>query len=181
MGEHSAIIRLTVAAVLGVVLVGARGAGPAVIGCAYVAAVTASLWLIDVRSRRLPNALVLPGFAFALVGLVWQALARGSPEVLLAPLLCGAAVGAAMLALASGGGLGMGDVKLATLLAVALTGAVAPESGLAAAVLAFLGGAFLAGGAAGFAQVIHASDGAREEVPFGPVLLAAWWTVVVLW
>jgi hypothetical protein len=48
-------------------------------------------------------------------------------------------------------------------------------------VLAFLGGAFLAGGAAGFAQVIRASDGAREEVPFGPVLLAAWWTVVVLW
>jgi leader peptidase (prepilin peptidase)/N-methyltransferase len=164
-----------------VLLVVTRGGiSPALVGAAYAAVVSGRLVRTDVREHRLPNALVLPGFVFAAVGLVWEALARGSPEPLLATASLGGAVAGGLLALASGGGLGMGDVKLATLLAVALAGVGGGEAG--GAVLAFVGAAFLAGGAVGLSALLRSGrPSLREEVAFGPVLLAAFWAVAVLW
>ncbi|MDN4615806.1 prepilin peptidase [Leifsonia sp. F6_8S_P_1B] len=211
MGKNSPEGRLTAASVtdlvvgaaLVILLVVARGGvSPGLVGAAYAAAVAARLVRTDVREHRLPNALVLPGFAFAAVGLVWDALARGSPEALGAAVVLGVAVGGALLVLASGGGLGMGDVKLATLLVVALVGvcagggdggaggsalswaalswaALAASAGTA--VVAFVGAAFLAGGLAGVAALVGAGAWSRhDEVAFGPVLLASFLSVAVL-
>ncbi|AAT89451.1 hypothetical protein Lxx16820 [Leifsonia xyli subsp. xyli str. CTCB07] len=65
---------------LGVALLLLRNAGPAAVGSLYLAAVTVPLVAADVRERRLPNALVLPGYVFLVVGVVWDGLARGSPR-----------------------------------------------------------------------------------------------------
>ncbi|MCI0156074.1 prepilin peptidase [Leifsonia shinshuensis] len=137
MGETP--IRIALAAGLGVALLGARDAGPAAVGTLYVAAVTAALVQYDLRERRLPDALVLPGVAFVGVGAVWSALSGGGPIVMVAAALGGLGVLAVFLVLASGGGLGMGDVKLAAVLAAALAALVTerapPEAEPAAAVL----------------------------------------------
>lgn len=173
-------IDAVVGAALAILFVVARGgAAPTLVGAVYAVAVAGRLIRVDVREHRLPNALVLPGFAFAAIGLVVEAVARGSPALLLVASMLGAAVGACLLALASGGGLGMGDVKLATLLVVALAGACGESA--ERAVAAFLGAAFLAGGAAGAAALVRSGDAwRREEVAFGPILLAAFWTAGVL-
>src|SRR3954471_13140692 len=49
-----------------------------VVAAGYVAAVTVPLCVIDVREHRLPNALVLPGYAFAAAGVVLNAGEAGS-------------------------------------------------------------------------------------------------------
>lgn len=189
MGEYSPegrprvalLIDAVVGAALAILVLVARGGGsPGLVGAAYAAAVAARLVRTDVREHRLPNALVLPGFAFAAVGLVWDALARGSPGALGTGAMLGAAVCGVLLVLASGGGFGMGDVKLATLLVVALVGVCGEAGG--AALLAFLAAAFLAGGLGGLAALLRAGRASvREEVAFGPVLLAAFWSVAILW
>jgi Flp pilus assembly protein protease CpaA len=108
----------------------------------HLAVVTVPLVIADVRTLRLPNALVLPG----VVVLVWAILATalpGGPSVL-AALDAVRAVGAAALI---GGGawatgvLGMGDVKLTVWLAGAwaLTGLPLQPATLAAAGVGALG------------------------------------------
>ncbi len=186
MGETT--IRIALAAGLGVALLGARDAGPAAVGALYVAAATAALVQYDLRQRRLPDALVLPGFAFVAVGAVWSALSgEGGPGVVVTPVLCGLGVLVAFLVLASGGGLGMGDVKLAALLAAALAALVVergPPAGEAAAavatwVVASLG---LGGVAAGMMLGSRATPvGTPAELPFGPVLLVTFWAVALGW
>jgi len=115
-------VRIAAAAALGVPLLLVRDAGPAAVGSLYLAAVTVPLVVADVRERRLPNALVLPGYGFLVVGVVWDGLARGSPPW--GPLALAAGVLALVGALALGGGIGMGDAKLAGLLVGALTALV---------------------------------------------------------
>lgn len=152
------------------------------VGVAYLGAVSLPLCAADLRERRLPNALVLPGFAFAALGAAWPALARGDPPAPYAELaLCCAVVIVVLCAAASGGGIGMGDVKLATLLTLVL-GALAVEHGvgpgppvvalfavtLTTAALAALAGAVVARGAAA---------GAAADIPLGPHLLVGFWAV----
>lgn len=199
MGETT--IRIALAAGLGVALLGARDAGPAAVGALYVAAVTAALVQYDLRERRLPNSLVLPGLAFVAVGAAWSALGGGrGPDVVVAAVVCALGVLVAFLVLASGGGLGMGDVKLAVLLGAALAALVAergPPGGQAgtpgagatladagSAVIAWVVTSLVLGGLA--AGVMLASgagrpDGAPAELPFGPVLLLTFWTVALAW
>lgn len=142
MGGNTGI-RILTAVGLAVALGGVRGVGPAAVTAFYVAAVTVPLVVTDVRERRLPNALVLPGYAFAALGLAWDALARGSPGadagaavVGVVPVVAAGSGAVAVVAVGVGvlglfvllawtGGLGMGDAKLAGLLAIAL-GAVGP-------------------------------------------------------
>ncbi|MFF2053944.1 prepilin peptidase [Leifsonia sp. NPDC058194] len=173
-------IRILIAVGLATALVGVRGVGPAAVAACYVAAVTAPLIVADAREQRLPNALVLPGYAFAAVGLVWEALARGSPGVerggLAAVTVIGCAGGVfAVLAMMSrAGALGMGDAKLAGLLALAI--------GPALPLVVWLSSAFTAAAmhtAMELAVLGRNRDPVRREVAFGPALLASFWVTVL--
>ena len=177
--------RTATAAIVVVVAVVSCGSGmrvPAMVGPCYVAAVMVPLWRTDVAERRLPNALVLPGFAFAAVGCAWDALAGGS--ALWIPLAGALLTGAFFLVLESGGAVGMGDVKLAALLALCLVPVVAGAAVdadvgfvVAARLAGFAAGAFLAAGVVGVAASAHPSAAGGRTVPFGPYLLASFWAV----
>lgn len=178
-------VTVAAAVVLGGALLARGGGLPAGIGALYVAAVTVPLAVVDARERRLPNALVLPGYAFAGLGVVWAGLARGSPPWS-AVVSAGLAI-AVCLVPAVVGGIGMGDVKLAGLLAGALAAAVAgrgPPGEEVAGTLVASAAWFAAGfGAAGLAGVaaLWGGRGRDAELAVGPLLLGAFWAVVVLW
>ena len=116
--------------------------------------------VVDIRCRRIPDALVVPGLAVVLLlrGL-WGAGWLGPVA------WCG--ITAALLLVPSiirPEGMGMGDVKLAGLLGAVL-GALAP----AGVVLALVAGAI--GGAA--AALVRGRPVRGATIPFGPFLLAA--------
>ncbi|MEY9953045.1 prepilin peptidase [Leifsonia sp. EB34] len=179
-------IRIAVAAGLSVALLGAGGAGPAAVGALYVAAVTAALVQQDVRDLRLPDALVLPGAVFVVVGAVWSALGPGGWPVVVAAIGCGVAALVGFAVLASGGGLGMGDVKLAAVLAGALAAVVAERGPPLGEVVAVVGcwavGSLVAGAVVatlGYPRRVRTGV-LRAELPFGPVLLGTFWGFVLL-
>ena len=142
----------------------------AAIPLVYLAAVTPALIAIDVREHRLPNALVLPGYPAAALGLAGEWIRTGQPPVV--ALVAGAASIVFLLALNLGGGMGMGDVKLAGVLGLA-----AGLVGITPAVVSPLA-AFTLGGVA--ALVVAARRGRGARLPFGPFLLAGFWIAVVL-
>jgi leader peptidase (prepilin peptidase)/N-methyltransferase len=137
---------------------------------AYLALAAAGVWLavVDLRTRRLPDRVVLPALGAGVLLLAVAALAGHD-----LPALGRAAAGAALafaghlvLALVAPAGLGMGDVKLAAVLGLHL---------------AWLGWAALVDGVlAGFvvqavlAAVLLATRrvALRGYVPFGPAMLA---------
>jgi leader peptidase (prepilin peptidase)/N-methyltransferase len=94
---------------------------PAFAGIAYLFAVAPQLTAIDIRERRLPNRLVLPGFPVALAGQLLACLvdARLVGNLLAALLVAFAGFGLTLVANRRFG-LGMGDVKLFALMALAL-------------------------------------------------------------
>jgi leader peptidase (prepilin peptidase) / N-methyltransferase len=133
-----------------------------------LAAVGVLLAVVDLRTRLLPDRLVLPALAAGTVLLTVAAVA-GHDLPALGRAAAGAAVGFAgylVLALVAPAGLGMGDVKLAALLGLHL---------------AWLGWPVLVDGAlAGFvvqavlAAVLLATRrvALRGYIPFGPAMLA---------
>jgi leader peptidase (prepilin peptidase)/N-methyltransferase len=134
----------------------------------YLAAVSVTLAVVDAREQRLPNELVVPG----LVLLVWAiagAVAQEPGRALTVLAACaGAAVvfGVGWLA----GAVGMGDVKLAVLLAgtAALLGAVILPLAVVALALLMT------------PSLVAACGGTR--IPLGPPLLAAfWWATILAW
>jgi leader peptidase (prepilin peptidase)/N-methyltransferase len=135
----------------------------------YLAAVTPALCAIDVVVHRLPNALVLPGYPAAALGLAGEWLRTGDAPVV--ALLAGVASTGFLLALSLGGGMGMGDVKLAGVLG--LTGGML---GVTTAILAPLA-AFVLGGLV--AVLVAARRGPGARLPFGPFLLAGFWIAVI--
>ena len=125
---------------------------------ALFGAVFVVLAVIDIESRRIPNAIVLPALALA-VASAWAWPERGAADgslggaVALAPMW--------VVFRASRGGFGGGDVKMA-----ALAGAVAgyPDA---------LTALFVATGTAGIAAVVLFAvwgDGQRAMLPYGPFL-----------
>jgi leader peptidase (prepilin peptidase)/N-methyltransferase len=144
--------------------------GPTAVLPAWLLLAAAGVWLavVDLRTRRLPDRVVLPALGSGVVLLAGAALAGHD-----LPALGRAAAGAALafagflvLALLAPAGLGMGDVKLAALLGLHL---------------AWLGWPALVDGAlAGFVvQAVLAAAllatrrvALRGYVPFGPALLA---------
>ena len=98
----------------------------------FVVGVLFVLAAIDIRRRIVPNRIVLPVAAFVLVV---RTVTHPSPVWLLAGL--GAAAFLFAFTLATNGGIGMGDVKLALLLGVA-TGRAVPLALAAACLAAFL-------------------------------------------
>ncbi|WP_431277653.1 prepilin peptidase [Leifsonia poae] len=191
-------------ALLVVALARLGGEPPVVVACGYVAAVTLPLCMVDLRERLLPNRLVVPGFAFGGASLVWLGLARGSPPWGVLGM-CTATM-AVFGVLAAFGGVGMGDVKLAGMLALALG---AGGLGLGAVGLA-VGSAFVAAGIVAVGEMVlmrvpvgrglwvgRASSVGRVslagrvsagqilsaghgEIPFGPPLLAGFWVAVAV-
>jgi len=128
------------------------------------AALALTVWLIalsgfDIRQRRLPNALTIPGAVVVITGAV--AVGRGWPA-----LAGAAALGAVYLTvhLISPSGLGAGDVKLAPALG-ALTGAFGPEVW----VLAAVGAPLITGSWA----LVLLAFGRSDPVPHGPAMCAA--------
>ncbi|TRW84956.1 prepilin peptidase [Mycolicibacterium sp. 018/SC-01/001] len=124
-----------------------------------VAAWLVALTVYDLRYRRLPNLLTLPGGAAVVVG---AALSGRGVAALLGALLLVAVYAAVHLA--APGALGAGDVKLAIGVG-ALTGAFGMQAWALCAV-----GASLITGTWGFARMLR---GLRSPVPHGPSMCLA--------
>ena len=121
---------------------------------------------IDIDHKLLPNRIVLPSIAvFAALSLITAALGPGL-EAWVRGLVGGVVgfIGLLIMALISPRGMGMGDVKLAGLLGMAL----AYLSWDAVFIGFFL--AFLSGALGGLALVLARRGGMKSQIPFGPYL-----------
>jgi leader peptidase (prepilin peptidase) / N-methyltransferase len=124
----------------------------AALGCAVVVTVTVT----DLERRIVPNRIVLPALA---VALVVQTVRDPSVEWLLAAL--GAGGFFLVLALIYPAGLGMGDVKLAAFLGAWLGRDVA---------VALVVGSLLGAVWAGVVLVRHGASGRKATLPYVPAL-----------
>ncbi len=126
------------------------------------------LTLIDVREHRLPDALVLPLFAW--LGVPLFAVVILDNDMLRARNTAWGAIFLFgcywLLRKASRNSLGFGDVKLAGIVGM-ICGFVSPLHILWATLLAFL-----LGGAYGLFLVVFRRVSARSHIPFGPFMLA---------
>ena len=134
---------------------------------AIIAGITIPLFVIDVRSHRLPNAYTYPAALVIAAGLgmtqQWSAI------------ICGLVAGLGMLALnlATRGGVGMGDVKLSVSLGMA-SGAI----GVGTCVMVFVF-AFLFGGIWAVAGMATRKYTRKTAIAFGPALLLGFWAAII--
>ena len=146
---------------------------------AYIAAVTVPLFVIDLRSRRLPNRLVMPGYLVGAVTLllVWFVPGASPLSPSTTPVVALISAGAYVLflfALSFAGGMGMGDVKLAGVLGAA-AGLVGPSAAILSPLLAFgLGGLVSA------VMLVTRRGTRTTRIPFGPFMLLGFWLAVTL-
>lgn len=143
----------------------------------YLAAVGVALAFIDVRHRRLPDALTLPSYlvALALLGIAALTTRNGGHHILIALIgLAAAWLLFFIQALIYPAGIGWGDVKLSGLLGLYLgwLGVRQLVAGL------FLG--YLLAAAVGIVLLITRKATRKSQVPFGPFLLAATLIVIAL-
>lgn len=141
----------------------------------WFVAVTVVLVLTDLDHKRIPNAILYPGTAVAVVLLgigsaadgdlpsVWRGLAGGVGYFVL--LL--------VVALIARGGFGFGDVKLAFLLGTF----TAHRSWEALGVGVFA--AFVIGGLVSIALLIAGRAGRKDAIPFGPSLVLGAYVAMV--
>jgi leader peptidase (prepilin peptidase)/N-methyltransferase len=137
---------------------------PAYLALAFVCVVLA---VIDARTRLLPNRVTYPAFPAVLSLLLVASVALGDLGRLARGLLAAVAVGGLFLALAliSPRGMGLGDVKLAPTLGLALGWL----SWGTVAVGVFAG--FLLGALAGLVAILALGLSRKSLVPFGPWLV----------
>lgn len=156
-----------------------------IIPLAYLAVVSIPLARIDWKTHTLPNVWVMPGY-IALV-IAWIGVWITTGEYPMIPAISAAGYFTFMLVLSYGGGMGMGDVKLAGLL-----GGAAGLIGVPAAILSPVF-AFIAGGLASVVVLIvtftRRSDlplkqawavTKQTRVPFGPFMLLGFWVALAL-
>lgn len=148
----------------------------AVVACGYFLWLAVVLSMIDVRTHRLPDRLVLPAYPIAGALLCGAALVAGQPQHAL-----GAAGGAlALFALywllwaLYPQGMGFGDVKLAGVLGLFLG-----FLGWSHVVFGAAAG-FVAGGLWGVALMASGRGTAKTALPFGPAMLAGAVAVMAL-
>jgi leader peptidase (prepilin peptidase) / N-methyltransferase len=167
---------------LRLVAAGLGWAVPAYLALAFLCVVLA---VIDARTRLLPNRITYPAFPIMLTLLLLASVGLGDLARLARGLLAAVAVGAffLLLALISPKGMGLGDVKLAPTLGLAL-------GWLSWGALAFgIFAGFLLGALAGLAAIALLGLTRKSLLPFGPWLvtgallgvlagadLAAWYT-----
>jgi leader peptidase (prepilin peptidase)/N-methyltransferase len=160
--------QLPLAVVLGVLAWVALGPHVAAIPALYVAAVAPELARIDLADHRLPNRLVVPGLVVGLLAAGGSWATTGIPP--LVPLVAAVAYAGLLFVFALGGGMGMGDVKLAAVLGLASpTVTVA----LASPLLAFLLGGVVA-------VIVLVVRGRGSRIAFGPFLLAGYLGALVV-
>jgi len=134
-----------------------------------MSAVCAVLFVIDIRSHRLPNALVYPLYPVTVIGLALSALLTHQAPwgtAMLGMLLWGGVL-AALHLLSGGRGMGMGDVKLGPVL-----GAVTGWLGTAAAASGLMA-AFVLGGLWALGCMVGGRS-RRSTIAFGPFLILGW-------
>lgn len=149
-----------------------QGAFAAGCGLVYLAIVALPLAITDARLRRLPNRLVLPGGVIALLGQVVACLAfAGEWWRLLVSVVLAAAVFAVGLWMAGFGALGMGDVKLLAVLALAIGWF---SVWAAAAVI-------LAGFVLSFGQAALMRRSRTRGIPLGTHLMAGYLASCLAW
>ncbi len=167
---HRRAVLAVAAVALPATVVGVVGAGQPVAllpAACYLAVLGSALAVIDARTHRLPDALVLPSYPVlaVLLGLASVVVPDGGAFV--RALAGGLALyGAYFLLALAPSGLGFGDVKLAGLIGAVLAWCGWAELAVGASAAFFLGGAWsvvlLAAGRAG----------RRTAIPFGPFMLA---------
>lgn len=106
------------------------------LGPAYLLSVSWPLSKIDLRERRLPNALVLPAIPITLMGQIASASISGEWWRLALALFAAVIAFAVGIAVNRGAGMGMGDVKLIAAITLAL-GWFSPLSPLVALFIGF--------------------------------------------
>jgi leader peptidase (prepilin peptidase)/N-methyltransferase len=133
----------------------------------YLAAIGVALSAIDLDTKRLPNAIVLPSYVVALVLFLLPAILEGQWDDYLRAVLAGLALFAFyfLLAFIYPAGMGFGDVKLAGVLGIYL--------GWVSWALVALGtfAAFLLGAVVGIAVIVGGKGGRKTKVPFGPFMV----------
>lgn len=142
----------------------------------YLALTAVVLSIVDLAEKRLPNALVYPSMVVMPVLLTLAAAATGNWQSLLGAFVGGAAlfVFYFLLALISPGGIGMGDVKLALVIGLAL-GYLGWTPFLGGAV-----GAFIIGSVFSIVALALRRVTLRGSLPFGPSMLAGAFLGVIL-
>ena len=134
---------------------------------ALAVSVLITLSAIDLEHRRLPNVIVLPSTACALVWVAGLGAATGDLNVFTTAVGCGAAAFALLFLIAIvSGGMGFGDVKLA-----AFIGVTTGRFGWEVTVAAIFGG-FFVGGLVAIVLLLAGRKGRKEAIPFGPALAA---------
>lgn len=148
---------------------------PVIIAYLYLASISIALAMIDLDTRRLPNAIVLPAYivltllftAACLLGAPWEALLRAA--------VGGAALYAFyfLLRIIRPGGMGGGDVKLAGVLGAAL-GWLGWGSLIVGAFAAFI-----LGGVVGVILMVMRRATRKSAIPFGPWMIAGAWIGII--
>jgi leader peptidase (prepilin peptidase)/N-methyltransferase len=127
-----------------------------------------ALWLIDLDHLRLPDALVLPQYLLAVIGLLFAGYMTGGWPITRALMSAGVwllVFGGIWLG-TLGKGMGFGDVKLAPVL-----GLVLGWIGWGPSVVGiFLG--FVLGGLFGIILIVQSKAKRKTRIPYGPFLLA---------
>jgi leader peptidase (prepilin peptidase)/N-methyltransferase len=135
---------------------------------AFVALSCTVLWaltLIDLEHRRIPNLIVVPSTAAALVWVLGAGAATGQWEMPVRAVACGAAFFTLLFVIAVvSGGMGFGDVKLGGFIGVVLG-----RFGVATTVAGVLAG-FILGGLVAAALLALRRRGRKDALPFGPAM-----------
>ena len=134
------------------------------------------LAVVDAVTHRLPNRIVLPGYAVVAFLLAAATVAAGAADALLRAAAAGAALFGffAVVRALGPGGMGGGDVKLAGVLG-ALLGWLGVST-LVTGVLAM----FLGAGLFGIVLMSTGRAGRRTALPFGPWMIGGTWAAIAL-
>lgn len=155
-----------------------------IIPLAYLAVVTIPLVLIDWKTHKLPNTWVMPGYLALVIS--WVGLWITTGEYPMVPALAAAGYFTFMLLLSYGGGMGMGDVKLAGLLGGA-AGLMSAPAAILSPALAFIAGGLVAVLVLVLTLVLKKlplkqawAVTKQTKIPFGPMMLLGFWLAMLL-
>jgi leader peptidase (prepilin peptidase) / N-methyltransferase len=151
------------------------GGGPLLAAHLLLAALTTVLVVTDLDAKLIPNRLLYPGTALAALLLALGAFSADRLPDLGRGVLAGLGYFGLLLvvALASRGGFGMGDVKLAVVLGLFMgfQGWSVLASGL------FYTGMY--GGIPALIMIVTRRAGRGDELPYGPAMVFGAWTAMV--